>query len=122
MRLFRRSAIPSPSLPSSGHAGDDLLLAEIAARSDLEAPRHWVHYLYLDDETQARGAARVVASAGWVVQEVDVAADGGSSWVVVAEREAAVTTPETVREARRFFEGVAATHGAGDYDGWEASV
>jgi hypothetical protein len=51
---------------------------------------------------------------------VDVAAAGGPEWIVIAETQA-ITSPTAVREARRFFEGVAATHG-GDYDGWEASL
>jgi hypothetical protein len=41
-------------LPTSGHAGDDALLAQITSRSDLEIPRHWVHHLYVPDEPQAR--------------------------------------------------------------------
>lgn len=122
MKLFRRQAArPTLSLPTAGHAGDDALLAQIASRSDLDAPRHWVHYLYVQDEPQARNAAQVVAAAGWQIQRVDVAAGGGPGWVVIAEAQA-VTSPAAVREARLFFEGVAATHEGGDYDGWEASL
>jgi hypothetical protein len=122
VKLFRRQAFRTPpDLPTAGHAGDDALLAQIASRSDLEAPRHWVHYLYVQDEPQARSAADVVSAAGWQIQRVDVAAGGGRGGVVVAEAQA-VTSPEAVREARLFFEGVAATHEGGDYDGWEASL
>ena len=112
---------PSGSAASTGHSGDDTLLAQIAAHSDLLTPRHWVHYLYFKDELQARSAAQVIAAAGWQIQRVDVAADEGSQWVVIAEQQAA-TSPDAVREARIFFEGVAATHDRGDYDGWEASL
>jgi hypothetical protein len=97
------------------------LLAQIASQSDLDAPRHWVHYLYVQDEPQARSAAQVVSAAGWGIQRVDVAAGGGPGWVVIAEAQA-ITSPAAVREARLFFEGVAATHEGGDYDGWEASL
>ena len=122
MKGFRRQTTRTgPSLPSAGHAGDDELLAQIASRSDLDAPRHWVHYLYVQDESQARSAAQVIAAAGWPIQRIDASADGGPEWVVIAETQA-VTSPAAVREARLFFEGVAATHEGGDYDGWEASL
>ncbi|HEX6149372.1 ribonuclease E inhibitor RraB [Nocardioides sp.] len=123
MGIFRRRTGHQShlTLPSTGHAGDDALLAQIAAHTDLEAPRHWVHYLYFEDELQARGAAEVIGSAGWQIQRVDVSASGGPDWVVIIETHAA-TTPNAVREARLFFEGVAATHAGGDYDGWEASL
>jgi hypothetical protein len=121
--IFRRTSRRrgGSNLPSSGHPGDDELLGQIASRSDIAAPRHWVHYLYLGDETQARSAADVIASAGWDILRIDVAADGGPEWVVIAESQA-VTTPQSVRGARLFFEGVAATHVGGSYDGWEASL
>lgn len=123
MGIFRRTVDrrSSPNLESSGHPLDDELLAQIASRSDIEARRHWVHYLYFKDEPQARSAALVVGSAGWQIQHVDVAAGGGPQWVVIAETHA-VTTPDAVRDARLFFEGVAATHDGGEYDGWEASL
>ena len=93
----------------------------IASRSDLELPRHWVHYSYFVDEERARSAAAAITAAGWHVQRVAAAKDGESSWIVVADAQA-VTSPAAVREARQFFEGVAATHGVGEYDGWEAGV
>ena len=115
MKLFRRQAArTTPALPTAGHAGDDALLAQIA-------PRHWVHDLYVQDAPQARSAAHVDSAAGWQIQRVDVAAGGGPGWVVIAEAQA-VTSPAAVREARLFFEGVAATHEGGDYDAWEASL
>ncbi len=120
MGLFRRRP-RDPGLAPTGDAGDDALLAMLASRSDLGSPRHWVHYLYVADEAQARSAAEVIAAAGWGLQSVDVAATGGPDWVVIAETHA-VTTPEAVRDARQFFEGVAATHEGGEYDGWEASA
>lgn len=80
-----------------------------------------MHYLYFMGEPQARSAAEVVSAAGWQIQRVDAAAGGGPEWVVIAESHA-VTSPSSVRDARLFFEGVAATHEGGDYDGWEASL
>ena len=62
------------------------------------------------------------AAAGWGLQRVDVAANGGPEWIIMAEKEA-VTTPAAVQHAARaFFEGVAATHEGGDHGGWEASL
>ena len=121
MGLFTRRPKQPPDFAPTGHVGDDALLRQIASRSDLDAERHWVHYVYLPDEPRARSVAEVVTAAGWELQRVDVSAGGGPEWVVIAERHGAVTSPRAVREARLFFEGVAATHD-GEYDGWEASL
>lgn len=118
MALFKKR---SPSLPSTGHAGDDQLLAILAAQhGPLEKPRHWVHYLYVADEPAARNAEQRIRAAGWEIQRVDAAAEG-HGWVVIAERHEATLSAETVREARKLFETVAASAKGGDYDGWEAS-
>ncbi len=124
MALFRRKtyAPAAPSLPSTGHPGDDTLLQQIAKHSDLAAPRHWVHYLYFPNEETARAAAQVVEAAAWSLQEVAESASGGPDWVVIAERHDALTTPSEVHAARVFFEAVASTNGPGEYDGWEASL
>lgn len=121
MKVFRRRTNPAPALPTTGHAGDDALLGQSAAQSNLDTTRHWIHYLYVQDEAQARSAAQVISAAGWGIQNVDEAAGDAPGWVVIAERQA-VTSPSAIRDARLFFEGVAATHEGGDYDGWEASL
>jgi hypothetical protein len=105
----------------TGHSGDDALLAQIAGRSNLMAPRHWVHYLYCADEASARRAATEIAAGGWAIQGVDAAAQG-PGWVVIAEQHNVVTSLDAVRAARGFFEGIAASVDGGDYDGWEASL
>lgn len=119
MRLFRRA---KPVSSDTGHPGDDQLLSQLARMSDIAAPRHWVHYLSFADETGARGAAEVVETAGWELQNVAESATGGHEWVVVAERRGAVTSPEAVYDARVFFEGVAQQWRGGHYDGWRASA
>ncbi len=119
MGLFRRRRTTHFT---TGHPGDDQLLTQLARMSDLTAPRHWVHYLYFADEAAARGAAPVIQAAGWELQEVAESAAGGPQWVVIAERNGAVTSPEAVREARTFFERVARQWPGGEYDGWEASA
>jgi hypothetical protein len=118
--LFHR-AQPDPGLPTTGNAGDDALLAQIAAQGDLETPRHWVHYLYLPDEARGRSAAEVIAAAGWEIRRVDVSPGSGLEWLVIVERHDAVISPTAVREARTFLDAVATTHD-GEYDGWEASL
>ncbi len=124
MNRFRRRPARRPHLTTppttTGHALDDALLLQIAAGSDIETPRHWVHYLYVADEVQANSAVEMVVDAGWQIQRVDLAAGGFHGWVVIAESHA-VTTATAVREARSFFESVAAAH-SGFYDGWEASL
>ena len=64
MGLFKKRSA-APALPSSGHPGDDQLLAQIAQHSDLNGERHWVHYLYTADEPGARAAASQIETAGW---------------------------------------------------------
>jgi hypothetical protein len=122
MGIFRRKPAAASSLAPTGHAGDDELLAQIALHSDLEAARHWVHYVYVAHEEAARLAAEQVSAGGWEIQAVDPSAAGGPEWVVVAEQHGAITTPDAVRTARQFFESVAAAHPGGEYDGWEASL
>ncbi|UOY01148.1 ribonuclease E inhibitor RraB [Blastococcus sp. PRF04-17] len=118
MRFLRRR---HARFPTTGHAGDDMLLEQLATQSDLSAGRHWVHYLYVGDEAAARVAAGEIEAAGWVIDRVDEAAEG-PGWVVIAEKHDVVVSPEAVVAARELFEGVAARVPGGDYDGWEASV
>ncbi len=107
----------SRAIASTGNPLDDQTLAAVAARSNLAEPRHWVHYLYFADQASARRGAEAIGHGGWGIQRVGVGGDG-KSWVVIAEKHGVVTSPEAVRDARIFFEGI---DGA-DYDGWEASV
>jgi hypothetical protein len=108
---------------TSGHAGDDATMnAMIEQGANLAEPRHWVHYLYFADEAPAREAAAAIAAAGWEIQRVDRSAAEDDSWVVIPERHDAIVNVDTVREARAFFEAIAAARPRSDYDGWEASL
>lgn len=118
MALFRKRG---DKLPTTGHPGDAQLLTILATQhGPLEKPRHWIHYLYVADEPAARAAEGRIRSGGWQIQKVDEAAKG-PGWVVIAERHDATLNPETVAQARAFFESVARSVAGGDYDGWEAS-
>lgn len=118
MGLFKRRT----KLPSTGNSLDDDLLAEIAKVSDVTVPREWIHYLYAADEAAARAAAAAIIAGGWEIKYVDKSAADDDTWIVVAFRPEAVTSPEAVVAARHFFEQIAARTPGGDYDGWEASA
>jgi hypothetical protein len=105
---------------STGDAEDDELLRQIARQSSLDAARDWVHFLDCQDEVVARSAAAEIAAAGWSVQ-VDLN-DEGEDWCVAAEQFGVITSADVVRQARTFFESVAARHAGACYDGWQASV
>lgn len=121
MGISWRSLRDKTGLASSGDAIDDELLADIARRSDINAPREWAHYLYFVDETAARAAAVDVAAAGWRIKTVEPSAGPRPKWLVIAETHA-VTTHTAVRDARLFFNGIAAAHPGGEYDGWDVSI
>jgi hypothetical protein len=117
MGLFsRRSA-----LSRTGNPEDDELYALIAQRSDIRAPRHWMHYLYFADEKGARAACAAAVDHGWTLQRVGAPAPG-EEWIVIAERRDTIVTPEAIRDARAFFGALAASIRGGEYDGWEASL
>lgn len=123
MPLFsRRSRAASNSTFNTGHAGDDELLGIIAQRSDLNAPRHWVHYLYFPDEASARSWSGSIEAAGWTLRTVAPAAVDDGSWVVMPERHDVVLSPDAVRDARTYFDAIAAQVESAEYDGWEASL
>lgn len=105
----------------TGHRGDDELLTQLSKQSNLDDPRHWLHYLYFQDENTAHQATGQIRAGGWDIQTVESAADG-PGFVVIAEKHDAVTSPDAVRDARAFFESLASRVNGGEYDGWEASV
>lgn len=119
MGLFSRK----PILPSTGHAGDDQVLAVVAKKSkNFDSPRHWLHFLYFSDEAAARLAVPAITKVGWGIGTLDRAAIDDGSWIIIAELDSAVVSPSSVREARRFFERIAADIPGAEYDGWEASL
>ena len=63
---------------------------------------------------------REAKDAGWEPEVREPLPDFPGQWGVICERHA-VTSPDFVREADDFFQGLADRHGA-EYDGWEASA
>jgi len=106
--------------PKSPQEADALALRQLAGRgADLAQPRHIVHFLYFDAESDARAAAAAAEGASWSVA-VDPPAKNVTVWTVRADANRVVSTV-TVEGFRAWFEHVAAEH-AGEYDGWEASA
>lgn len=122
MALFknrRRSELPD--LSAYPMADRITLSALLAHGADLSAPRHVLHYLYVDSRERQAEAGALIASSGWEVTEPEPLPDYPAQWLVRAEREGAVLTPELVSGSRRLFEDLADRF-EGEYDGWEASV
>jgi len=112
MRFFKRKQAAA----STGHSGDDMVLAQLASLgTDPRAPRFWEHFLYCDDETGAAVLERGASAAGWSVDRVAPGHHG-----IVAKRSDLPVNAETVAEARVFFERLASSVAGGDYDGWGA--
>jgi hypothetical protein len=83
--------------------------------ADLTRPREVLHYLYFPAESSASEAAEAIVACGYRVA-VKPAPQEASSWLVVATAEVTVDA-ESIEDARRTFEGIAAV-GDGEYDGW----
>jgi len=116
MRLFKKRQAPRDS---SGNADDDQTLAQVVQHgADLAEPRHWVHYLYFNDEAGARAAAETISAAGWELRRVGESPVNDGTWSVVVEKNNVIVSPEAVHQARQFFEGLPGV----DYDGWEVSL
>jgi len=120
---FRSSSPParggnSSSADAPGDRDQQTLhrLAEVG--SDLSKPHEIEFFLYFPDEERARAAAADIDEQFKV--EVDLAADGGGQWLVLATR-TMVPTHEAMLEVRRRFEALAA-EGDGEFDGWGTEV
>jgi hypothetical protein len=125
----------TPPELSTGNEDDDEILRQIAARTSLELPRSWEHFLLVPDEAAARTVAEPLAALGWEVtigapgpddDDRDVEPDDDPAarqdWCVIAGQQAVVLTPALVRDARELFEDLSAQVPGSSYDGWQASI
>ena len=86
----------------------------------LTEPRHVVYYSYASSEDVAQAMKHEAEGKGYEVAIRDPLPEFPGQWSVVCETHG-VTSPDFVRDADDFFQGLADRHAA-EYDGWEASV
>ena len=87
--------------------------------ADLAQPRHVIHFVYFEQEVDARRASEEIPKAGWQASVLPPD-DSTTQWVVRAEA-IRVVDPHTVPSYRAWFEQVAESCN-GEYDGWEAAA
>jgi regulator of RNase E activity RraB len=121
MGLFRRRS-PRPR-PSNGLSPlDAQLVTQLRTQgTDLDTPRHVLHYSYFADRDTAEQAAAAAGAQGWSTTVGEPLEQFPDQWPMRAERPDVVLSDDVVRASTEFFEGLAAAHG-GEYDGWEAAA
>jgi hypothetical protein len=126
----------TPPELSTGNEDDDEILRQIAARTSLDLPRSWEHFLLVPDEAAARSVAEALAALGWEVSmappgpeededrdaDPDEDPEARQGWCVIAGHQSVVLTPALVRDTRELFEDLAAQVPGSSYDGWQASI
>jgi hypothetical protein len=88
--------------------------------ADLSHSRHVVYYSYAPSEDVAQAMQQEAETNGFAATVREPLADFPDQWAIVCEKHA-IASPDFVRDADDFFQGLADRHGA-QYDGWEASV
>jgi hypothetical protein len=118
MRFLKRFQKPSPFRDPAEL--DKLSLRHLEKLgADLALPRHVIHFIYFDDEGDARRAADEVPAAGWE-STVESPNETTTQWVMRAEA-TRVVNAHTIPSYRAWFEDVAERCN-GEYDGWEAAT
>ncbi len=127
MRLFRRKSDDEPvdmneRSPQLGLRYKDLMILDQLVKhgADLTASRHVIYYSYAPSQQVAQAMAHEAEAAGWGAEVREPLPEYPDQWGVVCDRQA-VTSPDFVRDADDFFQGLADRHAA-EYDGWEASA
>jgi hypothetical protein len=118
MRFGRKKSDPLEAYGGVPAKDRQVLRALIDHGADLRAPRHVLHFLYVDSEELGRAAAASVPD--WVAA-VKPPVEGYETWSLVFERHGYVLTPENVKNDAERFAAIADA-ASGTYDGWEASV
>jgi hypothetical protein len=127
MRLFRKKGDDEPvdmeqRSPELGLKLKDLAVLHQLMQNGakLTEPRHVVYYSYAPSEDVARAMGKEAEAKGYGVAVREAPPQLPGQWSVVCETHG-VTSPDFVRDADDFFQGLADRHEA-EYDGWEASV
>jgi hypothetical protein len=128
MRLFRRNRDDDEPVdinersPQLGLRYKDLMVLDQLVKNgaDLTQSRHVLYYSYAPGEDVAQAMAREAEAEGWTPEVREPLPNYPGQWAVVCQTHA-VTTPDFVREADDFFQGLADRHAA-EYDGWEAGT
>ena len=106
--------------PKTPQEADKLALRQLEGRgADLSLPRHVIHFLLFERESDARAAAGAIDGGSWTTR-VDPPTATAAEWSVRIDGHR-VVGPDTVAAFRAQFEQTAAAHG-GEYDGWEAAA
>ena len=127
MPLFRRrsdekSVDMNQRSPQLGVKYKDLAVLDQLMKNgaDVSESRHVIYYSYAPSDAIAQAMAREAESDYWSAEVRQPLPQFPGQWGVVCQKYA-VTSPDFVREADDFFQGLADRHGA-EYDGWEAST
>ena len=125
MRLFRRRGDEDGRPGRAAEAGlsprDSAVLEQLEKEgADLSQSRHVLYYSYAPTEEAGQAMGAEAEARGYAVKLGEPLDEFPDQWSVICETDT-ITSPEAVREADEFFEGLATRHGA-EYDGWEASV
>jgi hypothetical protein len=106
--------------PKTPQEADELALRQLENRgADLALPRHVIHFLLFEHESDARAAADTIDARSWTTR-VDAPTETLSEWSVRVDGQRIVGA-DTVAGCRALFERIAAAHD-GEYDGWEAAA
>jgi Regulator of ribonuclease activity B len=127
VRLFRRGRDDEPvdmneRSPQLGLRYKDLAVLDQLMKNgaDLTQSRHVVYYSYAPSDEVARAMGSEAEAGGYTASIREAQAEFPGQWGVICQTHA-VTSPDFVREADDFFQGLADRHSA-EYDGWEASL
>jgi Regulator of ribonuclease activity B len=106
--------------PKTHQDADTLALRKLESRgADLSLPRHVIHFLLFEHESDATAAAAAIDAGSWTTR-VDPPTSTLEEWSVRVDGHRIVGT-DTVAAFRAQFEQIAGAHN-GEYDGWEAAA
>ena len=106
--------------PKTPQEADKLALRQLETRgADLSLPRHVIHFLLFEHESDARAAATTIEGGSWTTR-VDPPTPDMEEWSLRVDGHRIVGA-DTIAAFRAQFEQLAGAHN-GEYDGWEAAA